>query len=69
MKFKKGASSMAVIVFIIILVIFFTSTKKVEIDGKQIKTATTATCGLLNQDYDPINKIRMPMQQSNNTGG
>lgn len=50
---KKGNLAITILIIIVAL-IFISSLQKVEINDKQIKTATPSTCSLINKHYDPI---------------
>ena len=66
---KRGMSGTAVIIFILFLIVFVTSTQKVEINDKQINTATPTSCKLIKEAYDPMQKLCVPVTQQNGTGG
>ena len=67
---KRAMSGTAVIIIILILFLVLTSTQKVEINDKQLKTATEASCKLIKEVYDPVQKICVPVQMmQNSTGG
>lgn len=48
---------MAIVVIVIFILLLIASTQKIEVNEKQVKVATPATCELIGRGYDPIAHI------------
>ncbi len=64
---KKGQSGVVVIIILLILFIFLTSTQRVEFNNKQISTASVASCKLIGDNYDAVNRICVKPNAQNQT--
>ena len=64
---KKAQSGMVIGVIILIVFIFLTSTQRVELNNKQISTATVASCNLIGKTYDSVNRICAGQNVQNQT--
>ena len=54
---NKKAEGWGILIVVLLLFFALTSLKKVEVDGKQISTATEKSCDLIGKEYDKIQKI------------